>query len=115
MLSYCLLMLEFVAQYLYLYLYNFKNNTETHRALICRFCSSFNCLQEHANIPSAVTITFHAVFLLLTVFNLELMNSLLALSRSCGNDYFLLNTMAKTQSLLEENSVISEGIIRSEI
>lgn len=66
--------------------------------------------------PVLLLLSFLGVFLLLSVFNLELMNSLLALSRSCGNDYFLLNTVAKMQlSLLEENSGISKGILHSEI
>ena len=66
-------------------------------------------------VPHAVTITFH-VFLLLSVSNLELLNSLLALSRCCGSDYFFLNTGTKMQlSLLEDNSGISKGIIHSEI
>lgn len=66
-------------------------------------------------VPHAVTITFHG-FLLLSVSNLELLNSLLALSRYCGSDYFFLNTGTKMQfSLLEDNSGISKGIIHSEI
>lgn len=55
------------------------------------------------------------VFLILSVFNLELLNSVLALSRPCGDDCFLLNASSKMGfSLLEDNSGISKSITHSE-